>query len=149
MTEQEKLDVYLRETLRIDVTDPINFTRVADVTAAWMVRAAEPPVLLDDNWKGVVAHTLQRMKLAMVDSPLQATSLIDGAIDTAVDAINQANHVVQASATHLTVIKNQGHILDAFAMLLQAPSGSAYMDLIPKLQALVGQLPQDTGELMQ
>jgi hypothetical protein len=144
VTEQEKLDTYLDQTLQIDRSDPAASQRVLDITGAWMYRSQEAPPVQTD-WKPTVEYTLRRLNVPMTDTPSQATTAIDAGLATLDLAVQHANTQVQSLATMQEIVKNQGNILDAFAMILQLPSGALYMDMVPLLQGIVataqGNLP--------
>ncbi len=143
MTEDDKLNVYIDQTLQIDRNDPANSQRVHDITGAWKMRASEPPPLAS-GWRQVAAHVMQKLDLGMIDNetPSSATSRIDASIDVMRSAISQANEQVQSLALRDEIIRNHTNILDSFAMLLNLKSGSKYMDMVPMLQALVENKPQ-------
>jgi hypothetical protein len=135
MTEQEKLAVYIGQTLQIDAADPFYAQRVHDITGAWMMRANEPPPLAT-GWRQTVAHVMQRLDLGEPENPTQATSAINASLDTLMQAISQANQMVQTLATRDAIIKQQSNILDAFAAVLQLEQGRLYMDMVPMLQSM-------------
>lgn len=139
MTEDQKLATFIAETQKLDASDPANAQRVADMTSAWMMRAQEPPPLstTEAGWQQTVQHILQRLDLGyLAETPTQACSQIDAALDTILKAIAESNHVVQAAATRDAIIKQQSDILDAFAAVLHLQQGQLYMDMVPILIAL-------------
>ena len=139
MTEDEKLDVYIDQTLQMDRSDPANAMRVHDITGAWKMRASEPAPLAS-GWRQTVAHVMQKLDLGVLteeDTPTSATGRLDAALDTIQNAIAQANIQVQKLAMRDEIIRNQSNILDAFAMILKLEQGKLYMDMVPMLRAIV------------
>jgi hypothetical protein len=82
-------------------------------------------------------QTMQHLHIEFVENPSQCTTLIDAALFTLADAIQQANNTMQQTAAMQEAVKNQGNILDAFAMLLGLEQGKLYMDMVPTLQAIM------------
>jgi hypothetical protein len=95
-----------------------------------------PEITKSDGWRIVVMQTMQHLHLDFVENPSQCITAIDAALFTNSEAILQANNTMQQMAAMQEVIKNQGNILDAFAMVIGLPNGSMYMDMVPILQAL-------------
>ena len=136
MTEQDKLDVYIDQTLQIDREDPANSQRVLDITGAWKQRASEPPAIQPD-WATTVREVMSHLDLGMPENPTQATSHILAALGTLNAAVAQANQQVQSLAVREDIIRQQSNVLDAVAMLVNLPNGKLYIDMVPLLQAIV------------
>ena len=140
MTEDQKLTVYIDETLQIDRNDAVNSQRIHDIVGAWKMRASEPPPITTD-WSVTVREVLAFLQLPMAETPTQATGQIIAMLSTLRQAVDQANVNMQGLAYRDEVIKNQSNILDAFATLLKLENGKFYMDMVPMLQALVEPKP--------
>ncbi len=136
MTEAEKLDVYIDQTLQIDRTDPANATRVHDIAGAWMQRASEPPEL-PSGWRQTAVDVMQYLDVEVAQTPSAATTAIRSSLQAMTEAIRQANEQVQSLAMRDEIIKNQQNVLDAMAMLLKLPPGSFYADMVTLLRRVV------------
>lgn len=148
MTEEEKFNVYIDETLQIDRNDATQAQRIHDMHGAWMMRANEP-LPMPTGWKEVARHLYQRLDLGdLPESPSLATTALDSTIDMFKGAIGQANVQVQSLASRDQIIQQQSNILDAFAAVLKLEQGKLYMDMVPMLQAVVAKAEEPRPQLV-